>query len=413
LDSAATTAGAPDVKRTRDGWHPTRVVHLAAGEIVAKTFVMSRHLTRVVHLAAVACVTPFQPASSLATYWVGHLRQTAAQAGRWLFALLLLLVVCGPLLSGCGGGLAIPNDEASTDGRLKVIASIFAPYDFCQQVTKDKADVSMLVPPGIETHSYEPTPADIVALGQADVFVYTGGESDAWLEDTLASLDNDNLKLVRLMDSVPLLEEVQLEGMQEEVDEAAPTNSEATDKREPAKEDPEADEHVWTSVANAEIIVKQLSGILGSLDPANAEDYQHNALTYLDELKQLDARFRAVVDGAARKTVVFADRFPFRYLAHEYGLECYAAFSGCSTAVDTNPQTIAFLIDQVNERRLPSVFYIELSSHRIADTVAEATGCGKLLLHSCHNISQSDFEAGLDYLTLMYRNANNLEAALS
>ena len=341
--------------------------------------------------------------------WRGTPGRRLRRLGQLLLVALLALT---PLLSACSGSAPAAETEPAKAGRLRVIASIFAPYDFCRQITQGSAEVSMLVPPGAETHSYEPTPADIAALSQADVFVYVGGESDAWLEDTLTSIENPELRLIRLVDMVPLLDEVQLEGMQEEVDEEALPDA-AQEGEGAVLEDPEIDEHVWTSVANAERIVEQLAEQFAELDSANASAYQANAAAYLNELQQLDERFRTLVASSQRQVVVFADRFPFRYFAHEYGLECYAAFSGCSTAVDTDPQTIAFLIDKVEELALPAVFFIELSSHRIAATISETTGCAELLLHSCHNISQSDFDAGLDYLTLMYQNADNLEVALN
>jgi zinc transport system substrate-binding protein len=241
-------------------------------------------------------------------------------------------------------------------------------------------------------------------LNNADVFIYVGGESDVWLEGILASIDNPNLHIIRLTDLVQTLEEEELEGMQ--VEEESELESEL-------ESDPERDEHVWTSVVNAKAIVTSMTDSFSQWDSKNASTYQQNSANYLQELDALDNSFKETVANGQRKTIVFGDRFPFRYLAEEYGLECYAAFSGCSTAVDTNPQTIKFLIDKVNELDIPVVFYIELSSHRVADAVAQAIGAQELELHSCHNISKQDFDNGVTYLELMNRNVEQLKVALN
>jgi zinc transport system substrate-binding protein len=312
----------------------------------------------------------------------------------WAIAAILVLSAS---LTGCSQGSAAAGDN----GKPNVVASIFAPYDFARQVCGDAANVSMLVPPGAETHSFEPTPQDILKLQQADVFIYVGGESDAWIEDVLTSLSNPGLELIKLTSVVQTVDEETVEGMMAE--------EEAHEHEEAATQD----EHVWTAPKNAIAIVNEIALVMGRLDAANAATYTANAAAYNERLQQLDDHFARIVANGERSTIIFGDRFPFRYFADEYGLTYFAAFPGCSTATEANAQTISFLVDKVRAEKIPVVFYIELSSHRIATAIAEETGAQELLFHACHNISAQDFEAGETYLSLMQKNAANLEAALS
>jgi zinc transport system substrate-binding protein len=325
--------------------------------------------------------------------------------------------LCLLLATNLGACAPLAASSPTQDHRLLVIASIFAPFDFARQIAGSNADVRMLVPPGAETHSFEPKPQDIIALQSCDLFIYVGGESDAWLEDILATIDTSHMTIIRLLDCVEVLAEEQVEGMQasafftEGEGHAHAADADAHD--EPGHADAEPDEHVWTSVANAKRIVRALADALKAADPGNGARYEQNTAAYLQQLDQLDDLFTEVVAQAQRTTIVFGDRFPFRYLAAEYGLTYSAAFSGCSTATEPNAQTVAFLVNKIADEQLPVVFFIELSSHRIADVLAEETGAKPLLLHACHNISKDDFAAGATYVSLMRQNAANLREALS
>jgi zinc transport system substrate-binding protein len=290
------------------------------------------------------------------------------------------------------------NANAATD-RVSVIATIFAPYDFARQVIGDKADLRMLVPPGAETHSFEPTPQDILAIEECDVFIYVGGESDEWVADLLSSINSSGVTVIRLIDSVPTVEE----------DDSVLVNPAEAEEEE---EEGAPDEHVWTSPANAKLITEAIAHALAQADPTNAATYETNATSYLTKLDELDARFKDIVAQGQRTELVFGDRFPFRYFADEYGLTCYAAFPGCSTATEASAQTVAALIDVVRRDSIPVVFYRELSNPGIAEAIAEETGAQALLLHSCHNISQADFAAGETYLSIMEGNAESLRVAL-
>jgi zinc transport system substrate-binding protein len=293
-----------------------------------------------------------------------------------------------------------PQAARTPGGKLSVVTTIFPCYDFTRAVAKDGAEIAMLLRPGSESHSFEPTPQDIIKIQNCDVFVYVGGESDEWVAGILESLDTSKMKIVTFMDCVEPVEEEIVEGMEEEEEE------------EEGEGEPEYDEHVWTSPRNAKLIVRKIADVLCEADAANAGAYKKNAEAYLGALDALDAAFRKTADGGARKTLVFGDRFPFRYLADAYGLKYFAAFPGCSTETEASAATVAFLIDKVRAEKIPVVFHIELSNEKIADAIAEEAGAKKLLLHACHNITKADFEGGATYLSLMERNVKNLGEAL-
>jgi zinc transport system substrate-binding protein len=314
-------------------------------------------------------------------------------------AALLFVAGCGSGNQGATGQ-GTSGDAETADGRISIIATIFAPYDFARQVAGERAALRMLVPPGSETHSFEPTPQDIIDIEQCDVFIYVGGESDEWVADLLASLDTSRVTVIRLIDCVPTLEE----------DDSVLVNPEEAEEEE---EEGLPDEHVWTSPLNAKLIAGDIAEALERVDAANASTYQANANEFFQELDALDAQFKEIVAQGNRRELVFGDRFPFRYFADEYGLTCYAAFPGCSTATEASAQTVAALIDVIRRDTIPVVLYRELSNHKMADAIGEETGTQSLLFHSCHNITRDDFDAGATYLSIMRQNAETLKTALA
>ena len=314
-------------------------------------------------------------------------------------ALLALLA-----FAGCGQ----KSKPADSDGRLVVVTAIFPPYDFARAITGGKADVTMLLPPGAETHSFEPRPQDIIKIQKCGVFIHAGGESDSWVESILKPMDTSKMKVVAMMKCVEAVEEEIVEGMQDDEEE----DEDAHNDEAGGGEKPEYDEHVWTSPRNAKIIVRKIADALIDADPANADAYRQNSEAYIAEIDGLDAKFQSVVDGAARKTLVFGDRFPFRYFADAYGLKYFAAFPGCATETEASAKTVAFLINKVKAEKIPVVFHIELSNKKMAETIGEATGAKVRLLHSCHNITKSDFEAGKTYVDFMSANVETLSEAL-
>ena len=305
---------------------------------------------------------------------------------------LLLLGCCLLALAACAGAKA-PEVKG-----LQVVVSAFPEYSLAKAVGGTHVAVTMLLKPGMEAHSFEPTPQDILAIRSAKLFIYGGGESDVWADRLLASGDLGDTKVLALMDHALLRKEETLEYMT--VEEA----EEAGDKY---------DEHVWTSPKNMILLTGAVLDALTELDPANGEYYKASAEAYIRELEALDAQLRELAETSKRKLLVFGDRFPFLYLAREYGLDYAAAFPGCSGETDANPATVAKLIDIVKEEGIPAVFKCDLSAGKLADTIAEAAGAKVLTLYSAHTLSKDDFEAGETYLSLMAKNVEALREALN
>ena len=285
--------------------------------------------------------------------------------------------------------------------KLTIVTTMFPQFDFTRAVAGDKADITMLLKPGAESHSYEPTPKDMKKIHKADLFIYTGAENDAWAESLLKNMGSKAPKTLAFLELVDTVEEEIVEGMTAEEEEHHHDDEEV-----------ELDEHVWTSPLNAVKIVSAICDELCAIDAANAAYYKKNAAKYIDELLTLHKSFEEVVKNAKRKIFVFGDRFPLRYFADLYGLEYYAAFPGCATDVEASASTIKFLINKVKEEKIPVVFTIEFSNGKIADTICEATGAKKLEFHSCHTVSADDIKKGETYISLMKRNVIVLREAL-
>lgn len=305
---------------------------------------------------------------------------------------ILLAMLCA-LLSGCGA-----QSEPEGEG-ISVVATVFAPYDFARQLVGERGEVTLLLPPGSEAHSYEPSPKDIIEIQNCDLFIYVGGVSDAWVSDVLESVGGE-VRTVTLMDCVELLEEEHVEGM--EVDE---------DEHEHEGEI-EYDEHVWTSPRNAELICEKIAAALCEVDPEGAEEYGTALESYCAQLDELDAAFTEVVENGVRDTVVFGDRFPLLYFAKAYVLNYYAAWPGCADEAEPSAATVTFLIDKVKAEGIPVVFHIELSNEDMADTICNETGAKKMLFSACHNVTRAQFDAGVTYLELMWQNVDALREAL-
>ena len=320
----------------------------------------------------------------------------------------MLILCCGLLLSGC----AQPPEKAE-DGRLQVVAAVFPAYDFARAAGGGLTDVELLLPPGAESHSYEPTPADILAVQECDLFIYLGGESDTWVETILSSIDMEG-RTLRMVDCVELLEETEVEGMQ-----ALPGHRHDHEDEEGEEHGAHGlgvvvgmDEHVWTSPRNAAAITRTIGGVLGELDPANAPAYTAAAEQYAGEIDGLDGEFAALFESRPDRTIVFGDRFPLLYFAEEFDLDYYAAFPGCGAQTEPSAATVAFLTDKVRQEQLPAVWYIEFSNHLVADSIAEAAGVGTAMFHTCHNVSGQELERGETYVSLMRKNLETLREYL-
>lgn len=307
--------------------------------------------------------------------------------------IILLIVMMALVLSGCTAGVETKPSE------LKVVSTIFASYDFARQIAGDYGEISMLLKPGAESHSYEPTPKDIVTIGECDVFIYVGGENDAWVDDILESVDTSNMIIIKMLDLVDKCKEEHVEGMEHDHDHEE-------------HEHEEWDEHVWTSPKNAMIICEKICDAFCQVNQVREKDYKDNLASYMEELKALDDSFADAVENGNRSTLVFGDRFPLRYFIEEYGLKYYAAFPGCSSDTEASAATIAFLVDKVKEEKIPVVLKIELSSDNIARTIAEDTGATVRTFNTCHNVTAEEFSQGVTYISLMEQNLEVIKEAL-
>lgn len=300
-----------------------------------------------------------------------------------LIAILLCLCL---MLCGCTAKPEKPHDET----KLQIVCTSFPAYDFAREIAGDRAELTLLIKPGSEVHSYEPTPKDMIRIQESDLFICNGGESEQWAE----TLITPKLNTIYMMDCVDTVEE-------------------STDGIYNAEDgEPELDEHVWTSPLNAIKISEEICNALCKLDTDNAEAYKTNFAAYKAQLMALDREFRQVIKNSGKHTLVFADRFPMRYFALEYGLDCYAAFPGCSSETEPSAKTVAYLIDRVREDKIPAVLYMEFSNQKMADVICEDTGCRKLPFYSAHSVSAEQFEQGVSYLDLMRINLNSLKEAL-
>lgn len=314
-----------------------------------------------------------------------------------LFALLLALTLAAGLC-GCA------DRQRVEDGRLQVVCSVFPYYDFARQIGGDDVDVTLLVAAGKETHSFEPTPLDVITLSQADVFLYNGGESEAWVDDILSAAGENIAVTLPLMPQVSALAEEWAEGMEGAHDEH--------DHETHDSDDIEYDEHVWTSPVLAKALCQAICDALCQADPAHQEGYQARLTDYLAQLDQLDAAFREVVEAGHRRLLVFGDRFPLLYFCKEYGLDYRAAFHGCASDTEPSLATLKYLIDKVEDEKIPVVYTIELSSRKVADAIAETTGARVLTFHSCQTVSRAEFDGGATYLSLMEQNVEALREGL-
>ncbi len=302
-------------------------------------------------------------------------------------------IALGASLCGCSGG-----ETADSADKPLIITTIFPAYDFARQVFGDTAEVRMLLKPGQESHSYDPSAKDIVEINGCDLFVYNGGESDQWVESVLQAAPD--VETFRMTDAVSLLDEEHSEGMQEE------------DHDHDHGDEEEYDEHVWTSPDNAAAIVRALGNRAKALFPDSAAELDSNTESYAAQIEEIDGRLKALLDGEQRY-FIFGDRFPLLYFFKHYGLNYYAAFPGCGSETEPSAQTVTFLLNKLGQPdAVKAVFCIELSGRKLADVLAEDSGLDVVEFHSCHNITADDFAAGETYVSLMERNLQTLEKVL-
>lgn len=295
--------------------------------------------------------------------------------------ILLLLVLL--ILPSC-----MKKESESVDG-LKIVAVDFPSYDAARAILGSADEVSLLLPPGVESHSYEPTPKDMITISEADLVIFTGGESDSWVYKILDSGDSKAERFV-LMDQVDLC--IEDHDHEHNHDEHEHEHDEAYD------------EHVWTSPINEIRILNHLIDILSELDPSRKDIFSSNGATYIAQIEELDCEIRDIIESAENKTMVFASRFPLKYFAEEYGIDYHAAFPGCAEETEPSARTIASLIDIVRDENLGYVFTIEFGSPMIASVIADESNAGVREFHTIHNLTSSDFKNGETYVSLMERN---------
>ena len=331
--------------------------------------------------------------------------------------LLILIMLMACCLSACGAaskdtaaaqGTEVQKDTQGNAGGLHIVTTIFPEYDWVRNILGEnpgEADMTFLLDNGVDLHSYQPTAEDILKISTCDIFIYVGGESDKWVNDALKEAVNKDMTVINLMDTMgdSVKEEELVEGMEGEEEE------------EEAEEEPEYDEHVWLSLKNAELFVKTISDAIQKKDQDNAEVYKKNTAEYLDKLAALDKEYEKTVADSSLKTLLFGDRFPFRYLVDDYGLSYYAAFVGCSAETEASFETIIFLAEKLDELSLPAVLIIEGSDGKIADTVINNTKSKNqkvLSINSMQSTTAKDVQNGVTYLSIMENNLEVLKEAL-
>lgn len=329
-----------------------------------------------------------------------------------IITLLLAFTLLLGTLTGCGApgnpGAADAAGEKDDDS-LKIVTTIFPEYDWVMNILGDKAgeaDVAMLLDNGVDLHSFQPASDDVMRIAQCDLFIYVGGESDEWVEDALKEATNENMITLNLLEVLgeKVKEEEVVEGMEAE-----------EEGEEGEEEGPEYDEHVWLSLKNTQILCDAIEEALAKLDPENADLYRANADAYKAELAALDAEYEKAVEDATVKTLLFGDRFPFRYLTDDYGLDYYAAFVGCSAETEASFETIVFLADKTEELKLPAIMKIEGNNPEIAETIRSNTAKKDqqiLTLDSMQSTTSEDVKNGTTYLSVMRQNLEVLRKAL-
>ena len=335
-----------------------------------------------------------------------------------IFGLILAGAV---LITGCTAKTEKKDKGDNTKGKLKIVTTIFPEYDITRAIAKDKVDLELMIKPGVDVHSFTPTPQDIKTVQNSNIFVYGGTEHDKWVENLTKSIDMKNKKVVKLVDGIQQLEEESVDGMKHEHHHDDKKEDEHNHDHKHEKEDEhnhkgeekELDPHYWTSPKNAIQMVKTITNALVEKDPDNAEFYKENAENYIKQLEGVDKELHDVVDNAKIKKVVIADRFPFRYLFKDLGLEYRALFSGCSVESTASAGQIKKMVDYVKENKISIVYHIEMGKGELAETVAKNSGAKVKLLHSIHTVTKEDFDKGITYIDLMKQNVEALKEGLN
>ncbi|MCO8193060.1 metal ABC transporter substrate-binding protein [Anaerofustis sp. NSJ-163] len=336
---------------------------------------------------------------------------------------LLVLAMSLSCFFGCG-----TNKEKKEEGKIKIVTTIFPEYDWVMNVLgdkKDNADVTLLLDNGVDLHSYQPTADDILKISNCDLFIYVGGESDDWVQDVLKKADNKNMKVINLLDVLgdKAKEEEVIEGMQSdhEHEEGEEHEHDKDNEKEKAQvennkeEEKEIDEHVWLSLNNAKVLVNKIGSTLMEIDKSNKDTFKKNTQDYIKKLDKLNEKYKETIKKANKKTLIFADRFPFRYMLDDYGLNYYAAFAGCSAETEASFKTVSFLSKKVDELSINYLITIEGSDKKLAKTIISNTKSKNqkvLTMDSMQSTTSKDIKEGKSYLDTMEKNLKVMEKAV-
>ena len=313
----------------------------------------------------------------------------------------LIVILVAIIAVACFAIFRPGASKIKENGKIKIVSSNFASYDFLRAIIGDNENIELtfLLGPGKDAHSYDPTAADLITIQNADLFVYVGGEMENWSDKVLGSLDTNGQKIICISDFVDTIEEKEVDGAEAEEEEE--------------EEEGAFDEHIWASPENAVKMVQALEQAMEEIDSNNSEKYKENAEKYIAEIKDVDSKIRDIVDNRVRDRLVFGDKMPMQYFIDYYGLKVSAAFSGCSTETEPSASTIAYLETKVKEEEIPVVLYVELSNGKVAKTIAsEVDGCEAMQIQALHNVSLDDFNNGETWVSLMTRNLEVLKKAL-
>lgn len=323
----------------------------------------------------------------------------------WILIVMCLVYIV--LNNGVINKRSEKNIEESIESRHNVVVTNFVAYDFVRQIAKDKLDITFLMGPGVDSHSYEPKPSDVVKIVNSDLLIYIGGEMESWVSDLERAGHLEGLKKFQLMDTVELIKEEHDHDEEEEHYEGDGHDHNAEEESD------HFDEHIWTSPSNAIKMVENIAIIISSLDKENTDFYLENAEKYAKEIETVRSEIWDIVNNSKHDTLLFGDKMPMKYFIKEYGLNVSSAFDGCSTETEPSMTKITSLIAEVNEKKLPAVLHIELNSGKVAKTIASETGAEVLEIQTLHNISKTDFDNGETYISLMRRNYEVLKKALN
>lgn len=311
--------------------------------------------------------------------------------GKKLCPIIMIIILCLGM-TGC----SVDNEKENQNYKLNIVTSMFPYFDITRAIigNVEGINLELAVKPGQDSHSFEPTPSEVINMQKADLFIYNGGEIETWVNEVLESYENDNQVRIKMMDAADKIELLCSVGHSH------------------GHEHDEFDAHIWTSPVNAIYITEVICDTLCETMPEEAQKFKDNAENYINQLKEIDEEFKSLVAESSIKELIFADQFPLIYFTTEYGLEYHAAFQGCGHDMEPSVRDICDLIDEIKEKNIKSVFHLELSSEGVADTICEDTGAEKLQFNSCHNVSQKQFKDGVTYIILMRKNVENLKKAL-